>query len=84
VVVVHPDQIAILYVLHDCLGEEAVYLSVGGPGRLVEGDLTGVVVEERPEDGVFKGWQSLVPLVTEKKRISGKGTQGEGLLANPL
>jgi len=49
-VVVDPDQIVVLYVLCDLLCEKAVGLLVGIPCGLVKGDLTGVVVEERPED----------------------------------
>jgi hypothetical protein len=49
-VVVDPDQIVILHVLCDLLCEQTVGFLVGIPGGLVEGDLTGVVVEEGPED----------------------------------
>jgi hypothetical protein len=52
VVVVHPDHVVVLHVLRDRLGEQAVGLHVCLPGRLVEGNLTGVVVEERPHDGI--------------------------------
>jgi hypothetical protein len=54
VVVVHPDHIIILDVFRDGLCEEAVGLHVRLPRRLVECDLTGVVVEKRPHDGVCK------------------------------
>lgn len=53
VVVVHPDEVAILHVLGHLLGEEAVDVAVRGPRGLVERDLAGVVVEEGPEDGVW-------------------------------
>jgi len=53
-VVVNPDQIVILYVLCDLLCEQTVGFLVGIPGGLVEGDLTGVVVEEGPEDRVYR------------------------------
>jgi len=56
VVVVDPDHVAILHVLDDRLGEQPVHLLVGGPGRLVEGNLAGVVVEERPQDRVFSSY----------------------------
>lgn len=49
-----PDHVAILYVLDDSLGKEAVDLLVGAPCVFIEGDLTGVVVEEGPEDGICK------------------------------
>ena len=50
VVVVDPDHVVVLYIGGDSLGKEGVDFVVGGPGGLVEGDLTGVVVEEGPED----------------------------------
>lgn len=49
-VIVYPDQIIVLDVLCDFFCEKAVGLTVGIPCRLVEGYLTGVVVEEGPED----------------------------------
>jgi len=49
-VVVNPDQIVVLYILCDLLCEQTIGFLVGIPGRLVEGDLTRVVVEEGPED----------------------------------
>ena len=48
VVVMDPDHISVLYIIDDCLGEQAVHLTVCTPCRLVEGDLTGVVVEKGP------------------------------------
>lgn len=47
-VVVDPDQIVVLYILCDLLCKQTVGLLVGIPCGLVEGDLTGVVVEEGP------------------------------------
>lgn len=44
----HPDQIIVLNILRNCLCEETVGLGVCVPSGLVEGDLTGVVVEEGP------------------------------------
>jgi len=41
----HPNQVAILDFLGDRLGEQAIRFLVGFPGGLIEGDLTGVVVE---------------------------------------
>lgn len=52
VVVVDPDEVAILNVLDDGLGEEMVYFLVGCPCGFIKGDFAGVVVEEGPEDGV--------------------------------
>jgi hypothetical protein len=52
VVIVDPDKVVILHILEDGLGEETVDFLVGSPGGLVKGDLTGVVVEEGPEDRV--------------------------------
>lgn len=52
-VIVYPDQIIVLDILCDFFCEQAVGLAVGIPCRLVEGNLTGVVVEERPEDRVY-------------------------------
>lgn len=51
-VIVDPNQISILDFLSDGFGEKPVGFLVGFPGRLVEGDFTGVVVEQRPEDGI--------------------------------
>lgn len=48
VVIVDPDEIVVLHVCGNSLGEEAVGLGVCIPGRLVEGDLTRVVMEKRP------------------------------------
>lgn len=55
VIVVDPDHISVLYILGNFLCEQAVDLTVSSPGGLVERDLTGVVVEKRPEDGVCGG-----------------------------
>lgn len=52
VVVVDPDEVSVLYLLGDGLGEETVRFLVGFPGGLVERDLAGVVVKERPQDGI--------------------------------
>ena len=49
-VVVDPDQIVILHIFCDLFREQTVGLLVGIPSGFVEGDLTGVVVEEGPED----------------------------------
>ena len=52
VVVVNPDKVVILDVLRDLLGKDTVGLAIRIPGRFVEGDLAGVVMEQRPENGV--------------------------------
>jgi hypothetical protein len=49
-VVVDPDQIVILYVFCDFLCEQTIGFLVGFPCGLVEGNLTGMVVKEGPED----------------------------------
>lgn len=49
VVVMDPDQIALASFVGNRLGKETVGLAVGVPGRLVEHDLTGVVVQEGPQ-----------------------------------
>ena len=46
------DLVAILDILNDLLGKQQVHLLVRRPRALVECDLTGVVVEERPEDRI--------------------------------
>lgn len=56
-VIVDPDQIAILDIFDDGLGEKAVDLLVCGPSRLVEGNLTGVIMEEGPENGVYTSFR---------------------------
>lgn len=52
VVIMDPDEIAVLNVLDDGFGEKTVDFLVGGPGGLVKGDLTRMVVEKRPKDRV--------------------------------
>jgi hypothetical protein len=59
VVVVYPDQVIVLDVSSNGLCEQLVCFCICGPCRLVEGNLTGMVVEERPEDRV------LIMLATE-------------------
>jgi hypothetical protein len=54
VVVVDPHHVVILHILCDRLCEQAVGLAVCLPCGLVEGNLTGVVVEQRPHDGICK------------------------------
>ena len=68
-VVVDPDQIVVLYVLCDLLCEQAVGLLVGIPCGLVEGDLTRVVVEEGPEDGVCRAAVSIGKNGEKQSRI---------------
>lgn len=45
VVVVNPNKVTILHIFGNRLGEHTIRLGVGIPGRLLEGDLTGVIVE---------------------------------------
>ena len=59
VVIVHPNQITILYVLSHGLREKAIDFLVCSPCRLVESDLTGVVMEEGPEDRICEACQRL-------------------------
>ena len=59
VIIVHPDQITILYVLSHCPREQAIDLLVRSPCRLVERNLTGMVMEERPEDRIYRARQRL-------------------------
>lgn len=54
VIIMHPDQITVLDLLRNRLGEQPIRLLVCFPCGLVECDLTGVVVEQRPEDGVYR------------------------------
>lgn len=65
----HPNQVAILDFLGDGLGEQAIGFLVGLPGGLVESDLTGVVVEQRPEDGVY--WGKPIMLVSAPQYATG-------------
>lgn len=53
-VILHPDQIAVAYNLCDSLGKQAVGLLVCAPILLIERDLTGVVVEQGPENAMKK------------------------------
>ena len=52
VVVVDPDHIVVLDIFCNSLCEEAIGLCVSLPCGLVEGDLTRVVMEKRPHDGI--------------------------------
>ena len=51
--IMHPNDVAILQVLDDFLGEYAVGSRVGIPCVFVEGDLARVVVEQRPQNLVW-------------------------------
>ena len=51
-VVMNPDQITILYILRYILCEQTIDLLIRSPCALIEGNLSGVVVEERPENGI--------------------------------
>lgn len=50
VVIVHPNQVVVLDIFCNLLGEEPVGFAVCVPCGLVEGDLTGVVVEQGPQN----------------------------------
>jgi hypothetical protein len=54
-VILHPDQIAVAYNFCDGLGKQAVGLLVCAPILLIERDLTGVVMEQGPENAIDKG-----------------------------
>jgi hypothetical protein len=47
-VIVDPDQITILDILDDSLGEQAIDFAISTPCGLIKGDFTRVIVEERP------------------------------------
>jgi hypothetical protein len=53
-IIMNPDQISVLNILDDGFCKKAVDFLVCCPGRLVEGNLTGVIMEKRPEDRVCK------------------------------
>jgi hypothetical protein len=38
----------------DLLGKDSVRIAVGDPGIFVETDLTGMVVEQRPKNRVYR------------------------------
>lgn len=59
VIIMHPDQVAILNFLRNRFGEKTVGLLVCFPGGLVKGNLTGMVMEEGPENGVCEQWISV-------------------------
>lgn len=48
----NPDKIAVLDFRGNSAGKETIGFLVSIPGRLVEGDLARMVVEQRPHDGV--------------------------------
>lgn len=47
-IIMDPDQVTILNFFGNRFGEKAVCLFVCLPGRFIEGDFTGVIVEKRP------------------------------------
>ena len=51
-VVVYPNQVAILNVLSNGLREHAIRQFIGLPGFVIEGDLTRMVVEQRPKNRI--------------------------------
>lgn len=52
VVIMDPNQVAVAHLFRDGFGEKPVGFFVGLPGGFVKGDFAGVVVEERPQDGI--------------------------------
>jgi hypothetical protein len=52
VVIMHPNQIAILNFFRDGPRKKSVRFLIGIPGRLIEGYFTGMVVEKRPENRI--------------------------------
>lgn len=52
VVVVHPNHVSVLNVRSHCFGKEQIGLIECIVCLFVKGDLSRVVVEERPEDGI--------------------------------
>lgn len=51
-VVVHPYQVIILDIFRNCLCKQAICFCICLPCGLVEGNLSRMVVEKWPEDGV--------------------------------
>jgi hypothetical protein len=70
VVVVYPNKVSVLHILDDFLGKEPIDLAVGRPGRLIERDLAGVVVEKGPEDGVC--WRCVLERTLAKGKARGR------------
>lgn len=48
----YPDQIPIFDFLRDRLCEQTIRFLICIPGGLIERDLPGVVMEQRPKDGI--------------------------------
>ena len=59
VIVVNPDEVVVLNMLCKLFGEDAVRIAICNPSVLVKADLTGMVVEKRPQDGVCADGQLL-------------------------
>lgn len=53
-IVMDPDQISVLNVFCNGRGKELIGLLVCLPGLLIEGDLSRMVVEQWPQDGIFQ------------------------------
>lgn len=51
-IVMDPDQVAILDFFRDRLSEKAVRLFVRLPRGFIEGNFAGVIVEQRPKDRI--------------------------------
>lgn len=52
VVVMYPDQIPIFDLFRDGLCEQTIRFLVCIPGGLIERNLSGVVMEQRPKNGI--------------------------------
>ena len=74
VVIVHPDDVATLVVLDNCVSERLVYLDVKHPRVIEESFTLGVVgnniVEDRPKNGLAK-----VCIVAIEILVAGKDSQ---------
>ena len=47
-VIVHPNHVTVLSFPGDGLGKEHVNFAVRNPGRLIEDNLSGMVMKQRP------------------------------------
>lgn len=64
-VIVDPDQIAILNIFGNSLCKQAVRLFIRIPREFVKGNLAGMIVEQRPEDRIYAEHRTLVKKTTE-------------------
>lgn len=61
VVVMYPDQVIVLHIFRDSFRKQAIGFGVGVPRGFFKGNLTGVIVEEGPEDRVYIPILSKIP-----------------------